>query len=370
MRSQLGPIAFTLVIAAIGLAVLSSLVRDLPGGSSQATVPAIASPARTAIPPRISFDVPSLTQAPRRLQARFTADTDLVAAEASWSPDPGVPCRASLDTARAGALSCDGLLPAANDFTATLLARAADGRTASVPYRFRTMGDNLTGVRWFTEFEDPRGDPVSCAAASVRIVADFARAGATPSATEILGRGQAFNRSADPGLDPVAIASILHELDREGAYHYYVYPDRDAATRAIVAWLLRTAKPVIAITLAGQHGPVVTGFAGDPGNPTGLVVLDPQRGDLDPRTASRRADKPRSADYQTGRLVPRAEWDRDDWWFGFAYAASIQWQGRTLDIDRSDGAYRRPHWAGAFVIVVADGDSEWPADRQGRVITQ
>ena len=30
-------------------------------------------------------------------------------------------------------------------------------------HRFKTMGDRLTGVKWFTEFEDPSGDPLACA---------------------------------------------------------------------------------------------------------------------------------------------------------------------------------------------------------------
>jgi hypothetical protein len=41
--------------------------------------------------------------------------------------------------------------------------------------------------------------------------------------------------------------------------------------------------------------------------------------------------------------------------------------GSTRNIERNDGVYATPHWAGKFVIIVDDGDSENPPDREGRV---
>jgi hypothetical protein len=41
--------------------------------------------------------------------------------------------------------------------------------------------------------------------------------------------------------------------------------------------------------------------------------------------------------------------------------------GSLRSIDRIDGACSRPHWAGKFVIIVDDGDHEWPSEREGRV---
>jgi hypothetical protein len=55
-------------------------------------------------------------------------------------------------------------------------------------------------------------------------------------------------------------------------------------------------------------------------------------------------------------------------WFGFAYAGTIKLpNGQTVNIDRSDGAYPTPHWAGKFVILVDDGDADQPPDKEGRV---
>jgi len=99
-----------------------------------------------------------------------------------------------------------------------------------------------------------------------------------------------------------------------------------------------------------------------------VIVEDPQRGDLDPRTASHRPDKPRAADYQTGHLIALDEWNRDEWWLGFPYASPIKMpDGSFLAVDRNDGVYPMPHWAGKFVILVDDGDADNPPDREGRV---
>ena len=87
-----------------------------------------------------------------------------------------------------------------------------------------------------------------------------------------------------------------------------------------------------------------------------------------PETASHRPDKSRSAGFQTGQPVNLDEWNRDEWWFGFPYASPIRMpDGSLLAIDRNDGAYPTPHWAGKFVLLVDDSDVEWPQDKEGRV---
>ncbi len=50
-------------------------------------------------------------------------------------------------------------------------------------------------------------------------------------------------------------------------------------------------------------------------------------------------------------------------WLRFVYAGVVS----GVNIDRNDGAYPMPHWAGQFVLLVDDADSEWPSDREGRV---
>jgi hypothetical protein len=61
------------------------------------------------------------------------------------------------------------------------------------------------------------------------------------------------------------------------------------------------------------------------------------------------------------------EWLRDEWWFGAPYAATIPLpNGAALNIERRDGAYPLPHWAGSYVIVVDDGDADHPSHLMGR----
>jgi len=115
----------------------------------------------------------------------------------------------------------------------------------------------------------------------------------------------------------------------------------------------------------GTVGPMLA----DPANITGLVIEDPQRGDLDPATAKHRPDKSRSAEFQTGKVIGIDEWYADDWWFRDAYQGSIVFNSdaKLHDVDRSDGVYAKPHWAGMFVILVDDADLTNPPDREGQV---
>jgi hypothetical protein len=269
-----------------------------------------------------------------------------------------------------GVMSCQGLLSGATDYVATLTLVTPRG-TYAYQQKFKTMGDRLTNVQWFTEFEDPAGNPLACAAASVRIVQNYTTAKDPLTATLILQQGQAYNKSRDPGLDPVAIAAIQKRLDARNNYHYYRFSTREEATKSAVYWLVRSGKPVHVISLAGQHDPLLIGFTGtfgtyydDPVNAfTQLVVEDPQRGDMRPETASRRPDKYRTPGFQTGQPIALTEWYGDEWWLRYTYVSTLD----GVNIDRNDGAYPLPHWGGKFVLIVDDGDADWPQEKEGRV---
>ena len=368
----------------VGLTLACALIAgacaepQAPAASRSASASASRAPASVAAPPVITFDPPHDTaQAPRFVAGRWASSLPLLDVQFVVSPEPLFACGATVDADRqGGTYGCDGLLPPAADMRLELTGTTTQGVRARATRNFRTMADRLSGVPWFTEFEDPNGEALACAAASARIIQVFTTGRDIQTARQILARGRPWNKSADPGIDPAAIAAVITALEPTNRYHYYRYPTREAATRAAVYWLLRSAKPVIALSLAGQHAPVITGYAGtvgarasDPAQLTGLVIEDPQRGDLDPATAKHRPDKSRSAEFQTGKLVSLDEWYADDWWFRDAYKGSIIFNsdGKLHDVDRSDKVYPRPHWDGMFVILVDDGDLENPPDREGRV---
>ncbi|MBM4421301.1 MAG: hypothetical protein FJ034_06940 [Chloroflexi bacterium] len=324
--------------------------------------------------PTLSFARPSGERAaPRFLDLAFTSDIPLSHVTVLVNPDPGIPCEAVLDGATQGRARCSGTLPGGREFSARITATGVFGGAVAATYEFRTREQvtRLTNVKWFTEFEDPRADPLACAAASARIIQNYTTGRDVQTAYGILAMGRPLNRSRDPGLDPAAIAEVLHRLEPTNNYHYYIYSTREEMTRAAAAWLMRSGKPVVAITLGGQHAPLIVGFTGEFGasvdDPatriTGVVVMDPQRGDLDPRTAHHRPDKARSLDYQTGHELTLTEWYRDEWWLGSPYWFS----DRGVPMDRNDGAYPLPHWSGNFVLIADDGDSSNPPNRMGRV---
>lgn len=379
-RSDARPMTIMVGVAILfAAAVYSAVSGNAPFRRGVAAPVATASPsaAPTAKAPvlKIVHDT-CCTQAARFLNATWESSEKVNAATFTLEPAPPFECSATIDPSLVkGRFGCVGLLRGATEHVGRLVLVTGSGKY-TMEHPFRTMGDRLDNVQWFTEFEDPKGDPLACAAASCRIIQLYTTGQDRMTATQILELGHQLNKSKDPGTDPVAIATVLHRLDARNNYHYYRYNTREEATAAAVYWLLRSGKPVMAITLAGQHGPLVTGFQGtygtyydDPVNKTtGIVVEDPQRGDLRAETASRRPDKPRSADYQTGHLVPMNEWLTDEWWFGFAYQATIKMpDGSTVNIERSDGAYPTPHWGGKFVIIADDGDADQPPDREGRV---
>ena len=365
-------VAIAVLIA--GCAPAPAVRAASPDPASPTAPPTLPAPPAPAL---VLGPVRDVTQAPRFVVGRWTSSLPVADVRATIIPALPFPCAATRDPdGRSGGYGCAGLLPAATDIRITLdVVTAAGGRAAAVQ-AYRTVGPRLVGVPWFSEFEDPVGEPLACAAASVRIIHAFTTGRDALNATALLSLGRIGNRSADPGLDPAAIAALLTRLEPTDRYHYYAFGSKEDATRGAAYWLARSAKPVIVISLAGQHAPVLIGYEGligtdlgDPANQiAGVVVEDPQRGDLQPTTQSRRPDKPRSAEFQTGKRIGLAEWYGDEWWLGYAYQGVIRMpDGSFIDIDRSDGTYPRPHWAGKFVIIVDDGDADWASDKEGRV---
>jgi len=369
----------SLVVVALVFAVaVGGFVLGRGGGGSGTGSDATPSASGSPKPPDVTFTQDTCcTQTARFLKAAWTSTDRVTTAKVVVTPETGFPCDTTLDpSGLKGVISCQGLLKGATDYVAALTLTGPRG-TFSYPQKFKTMGDRLTGVQWFTEFEDPRGDPLACAAASVRIVQSYTTGGNDPlTATQILTQGQAYNKSKDPGTDPVAIATMQKRLDARNNYHYYRFATREEATKSAIYWLVRSGKPVHVISLAGQHDPLLVGFTGffgtfydDPGNNfTQVIVEDPQRGDTRPETASHRPDKSRSPGFQTGQPLNLDEWYGDEWWLRFNYAASVRMpDGSFINVERNDGVYATPHWGGQFVLLVDDGDVDWPSDKEGRV---
>ncbi|HEV8228875.1 MAG TPA: hypothetical protein VGQ86_02875 [Candidatus Limnocylindria bacterium] len=354
------------------LAVGGFILRGGPGGEPGRGPTTTASATAAPKAPDVKFAHDTCcTQTARYLHASWDSSLTVLKADLQLAPDPGFPCATTLDPgALKGVITCQGLLRGATDYVAAL-SLTVGREIFRVEHKFRTMGDRLTDVKWFSEFENPTGDPLACAAASVRIVQNYTAKADAMTAEQILSTGKAYNKSRDPGLDPVAIATIQKRLDARNNYHYYRFGSREEATKSAVYWLFRSGKPVHVISLAGQHDPLLIGFVGafgtfydDPINKIDQVVVeDPQRGDMRPETLSRRPDKYRTPGFQTGQPLGLDEWYRDEWWLGFTYTCCLQ----GVNIDRNDGAYATPHWAGTFVLLVDDADADWPPDREGRV---
>jgi hypothetical protein len=363
-------IAFVFAVAAGGFILRGG------GGVGPAGTPAPSATSGSRGPDVKITQQTCCAQTARGLLATWEASGKVTAASVTLTPDPGFACNATVDgSGLKGTFSCVGLLKGATDYLAKLQLTTAAG-TFPFEHRFKTMGDRLTDVKWFTEFENPAGEPLACAAASCRIIQNYTTGKDPMTAQAILELGRQFNRSKDPGLDPVAIATILGRMEPTNHYHYYRFDTREDATGAAVYWLVRSGKPVMVISLAGQHGPVLIGFQGtygtyydDPNNRiSGVVVEDPQRGDLNPQTQNHRPDISRSAGYQTGQLIGLDAWYGEEWWLRFAYPAAIKMpDGSFQNIERNDGVYPTPHWEKKFVILVDDGDADNPPDREGRV---
>jgi hypothetical protein len=366
------------VLVAVGLVfalvVFGVLFRGSASGPSASPTPTVTAISRA---PDVKFTQPTCcAQTARFLLVTWEATAHITAAKVALTPDPGFACSASIDAnGLRGTFSCRGLLKGATDYVANLELTTAAG-TFPFQHRFKTMGDRLVDVKWFTEFEDPASEPLACAAASCRIIQNYTTGKDPLTAQAILDLGRQFNRSKDPGLDPVAIATVMQRMDAGNHYHYYRFDTREDATGAAVYWLVRSGKPVIVISLAGQHGPVLIGFQGnygtyydDPSNRIGgVIVEDPQRGDVNPLTRNHRPDISRDAAFQSGKLVGLDEWYGHEWWLRFSYPASIKMpDGSLQNIERNDGVYPTPHWEQKFVILVDDGDADNPPEREGRV---
>jgi hypothetical protein len=371
---RLGQAVVVMVGLVFALTVGGFLLRG--GGPAEvgigSTPTPAASPSPSARAPEVKFTQDTCcTQTARWMRASWESSGKVEKAALVLAPDPGFPCTSTLDpSGTKGVLSCGGLLQPSTDYVAALSLTV--GRDAfRYEQKFKTMGNRLADVKWFTEFENPTGDPLACAAASIRIVQNYTAKQDPMTAEQILAAAKPYNKSRDPGLDPVAIATIQKRLDPNNNYHYYRFSTREEATKSAVYWLVRSAKPVHVISLAGQHDPLLIGFTGafgtwydDPGNTiTQMIVQDPQRGDMRPETANRRPDMYRTPGFQTGQPLGLDEWYGNEWWLRFAYAPVVS----GVNIDRNDGAYPAPHWAGQFVLLVDDGDAEWPSDREGRV---
>ena len=364
--------AVLIAVVAAACATTAAPVPAVPVATSRAPSATPAAAALVFEPPKDS------AQAARYVAGQWSSTAPLLDVQLTVTPEPPFACAVTIDAERrSGTYRCDGLLPAAVDVRLELTGTSSQNVRTRAVRNLRTMGERLSAVPWFTEFEDPNGEALACAAASVRIIQTFTTGRDIATAKAILARGKPLNKSADPGIDPAAIAAVITALEPTNRYHYYRFPTREAATRAAVYWLARSGKPVIALSLAGQHAPVITGYTGtlgvSNGDPAtqinGLIVEDPQRGDLDPATARHRPDKSRSRDFQIGALIPIADWYADDWWFRDAYKGSIVFNSdaKVHDVDRSDKVYPKPHWDGMFVILVDDADVENPPDREGRV---
>ncbi len=374
---RIGQISLVAVALVFAVAVGGFLFGRGEGATSSGGASATPAASASAKPPAVTFTQDTCcTQTARYLRASWTASEKATTAKVTVTPDPGFPCETSLDTSGLkGVITCQGLLKGATDYVASLALSGTRG-TFSYQQKFKTMGDRLTGVQWFTEFEDPKGDPLACAAASVRMVQSYTTGKDPLTATQILAQGQAYNKSKDPGIDPVAIATMQKRLDARNNYHYYRFGSREEATKSAIYWLVRSGKPVHVISLAGQHDPLLVGFTGafgtfydDPANAfTQVIVEDAQRGDMRPETANHRPDKYRTPGFQTGQPLGLDEWYKDEWWLGFTYQSVIRMpDGSNLNVERNDGVYATPHWGGQFVILVDDGDADWPSDREGRV---
>ena len=369
--AQAGLVAFALVFALVTFGII---FRGGDGGPGANPTPTASAASRA--PDVTITQATCCTQTARALLATWESSAHVNAAKVVLTPDPGFECTASIDAnGLKGTFSCRGLLEGATDYVANLRLTTAAG-TFPFEHRFKTIGERLTDVKWFTEFEDPKGEPLSCAAASCRIVQNYTTGKDPLTAQAILNLGRQFNRSNDPGLDPVAIATVLQRMDAGNHYHYYRYDTREDATGAAVYWLVRSGKPVIVISLAGQHGPVLMGFQGtfgtyydDPSNRiTGVIVEDPQRGDLNPLTQNHRPDISRGAGFQSGQLIGLDAWYGEEWWLRFPLVSPIPMpDGSFRDIERNDGAYPLPHWRGKYIILVDDGDAQSPPDREGTV---
>ena len=143
---QLALVAIALVFAvAFGGFLFGRGGGGVAVGSASPTVPAALQP------PEVAFTQDTCcTQTARFMKIAWTASEKTNATKLTVTPDPGFPCDSSLDaTGTKGVLTCQGLLKGATDYVATL-ALVTNRGTFSYQQKFKTMGDKLNGVQWFT----------------------------------------------------------------------------------------------------------------------------------------------------------------------------------------------------------------------------
>ncbi len=210
---RLGQAIVVMVGLVFAIAVGGFILRGGPADVGVGVSPTpSASPTTKAPDVKFTQDT-CCTQTARSMRATWESSEKVQKAMFELRPDPGFPCATSLDpSGMKGVLSCQGLIHGATDYTATLSLTV--GRDVfRYDQKFRTMGDRLSDVKWFTEFENPTGDPLACAAASIRIVQNYTAKQDAMTAEQILTTGRPYNKSRDPGLDPVAIATMQKRLD-------------------------------------------------------------------------------------------------------------------------------------------------------------
>src|SRR5438046_8034852 len=187
-------VGVALVFALVVFTVLFRGGDAGPGASPTPTATAISRPPDVTI-----SQATCCTQTARALLAKWESSAHINAAKVTLTPDPGFDCNASIDAnGLKGTFSCRGLLKGATGYVANLQLTTAVG-TFPFEHRFKTMGDRLTDVKWFTEFEDPKGEPLSCAAASSRIIQNYTTGKAPLPAQALLDLCRQCNNSHDSG---------------------------------------------------------------------------------------------------------------------------------------------------------------------------
>ena len=188
-RSDLRPLAIMVAFAALFAGTIYGWAMGYvtvgpPPPRAAITASPTPTPARTP-DIKITHDT-CCKQAARFLNARWESTEKVIEAAFSLEPAPGFDCAAIVDpSGLKGTFGCVGLLRGAVDHVGHLVLTTTYGRYP-IDHRFRTMGDKLEGVQWFTEFEDPTGDPLACAAASCRMIQLYTTGQDKMTATQIL----------------------------------------------------------------------------------------------------------------------------------------------------------------------------------------
>ena len=233
------------------------------------------------------------------------------------------------------------------------------------------MGNRLADVKWFTEFENPTGDPLACAAASIRIVQNYTAKQDPMTAEQILAAAKPYNKSRDPGLDPGGDRDDPEAARPE--QQLSLLPLRDARRGDEVRGVLAGAQRRSRCTSSRSRGSTTRCSSDSPACsarsttiPANTIDAGRRAGSAARRHAARDREPP-------ARQVPHARIPdrpaaRPRGVVRRRVVAALHLRGRRVRREHrsNDGAYTAPHWAGQFVLLVDDGDAEWPSDREGR----